>query len=242
MATRPRVFLDIEISSGEDEAWRAAHARLAAFLAAEGAQYGLPDDISQLTDADSQETAVSLYDSMPARTSAGAARASPPPDAHAGRLEVELWSDSVPKTAENFRCLCTGEKGVGKASGKPLCLRGSPFHRVKRGFMAQGGDVVKGDGSGGDSIYGGRFNDEKPGLRLKHDARGIVSMANSGKNSNTSQFFLAFAPLPALDGKHVPFGRIVAGMEVLDAIEAVADGDKDGPPLKTVRVSDCGQL
>ena len=93
---------------------------------------------------------------------------------------VELNAEACPKAVENFRCLCTGERGKGKGSGKPLHYRGTRFHRIVQGFMAQSGDIVKGDGSAGDSIYGKPFNDEKAALKLKHDAAGVVSMANSG--------------------------------------------------------------
>lgn len=128
-------------------------------------------------------------------------RFSKPADVRAGRLEIDLFDD-CPKTAENFRCLCTGERGVGKTSKKPLHYLGAKFFRIEQGKIAQGGDVVRGDGSGSDSIYNGKFNDEKPGLKRKHEF-GSVSMANSGKNSNSCQFFLCLAPMPSLDGDYV---------------------------------------
>lgn len=106
--------------------------------------------------------------------------------------------------------------------------------------MAQGGDIVRNDGAGGESIYGKKFNDEKDGLKRKHCARGLLSMANAGKNTNSSQFFLTFGPAPQCDGKHVVFGRVVEGMDVLDAVEAV--GTKDGCPTAAVIVSQCGTL
>merc|ERR1711871_4322 len=134
----------------------------------------------------------------------------------AGRIVMELRADVVPKTAENFRALCTGEKGVGK-SGKPLHFKGSAFHRVITEFMAQGGDFTAGNGTGGESIYGMKFPDEN--FTVKHTKRGDLSMANAGPNTNGSQFFLCFIPCQWLDGKHCVFGQVVDGLQVLDSLE-----------------------
>jgi len=155
-----------------------------------------------------------------------------------GRIAFELFADVVPKTAENFRALCTGEKGEGK-SGKPLHYKGSIFHRVIKQFMLQGGDFTAFNGTGGESIYGEKFPDEN--FEMKHEKAGLLSMANSGPGTNGSQFFITTVPTPHLDGKHVVFGKVVAGMDIVRDIEAgeMDEGDK---PLKTVEVVDCGEL
>lgn len=149
----------------------------------------------------------------------------------AGRIEMTLRADVVPKTAENFRQLCLKEReGEG--------FIGSKFHRVIPGFMAQGGDFTDGDGRGGMSIYGGKFEDEN--FELKHSGPGVLSMANAGPNTNGSQFFLCFGEAEHLDGKHVVFGNVTAGMDVLEEIEQL--GSASGKTTKEVVIEDCGQL
>ncbi|KAF5454965.1 hypothetical protein F2P56_024590 [Juglans regia] len=153
------------------------------------------------------------------------------------QIVIELFADVVPRTAENFLALCTGEKGIGKSTGKPLHFKGSHFHRIIRGFMAQGGDFSKGDGTGGESIFGGKFADEN--FRLKHDGVGLLSMANCGPNTNGSQFFITFKRQPHLDGKHVVFGKVVKGVEIVKKIELL--GTAAGKPARPVKIVDCGK-
>ncbi|KAI6002139.1 peptidyl-prolyl cis-trans isomerase [Pisolithus albus] len=148
-----------------------------------------------------------------------------------GRIVFSVYSDLVPKTAENFRALCTGEKGIGN-SGKPLHYAGSGFHRVIKGFMCQGGDFTAGNGTGGESIYGERFEDE--GFPVKHTKPFLLSMANAGKDTNGSQFFITTVPTPHLDDKHVVFGEVVRGKSVVRAIENHPTDGRDVPTAPIV--------
>eukprot|EP01083_Nonionella_stella_P005426 15680_1 len=149
---------------------------------------------------------------------------------NAGRITMELRSDVAPKTAENFRALCTHDHGFG--------YKNSVFHRIIPGFMCQGGDFTKFNGSGGKSIYGRTFPDEN--FELRHDDVGLLSMANAGPNTNGSQFFITTTHTPHLDGKHTVFGKVIDGYDVVKEMEKV--GSRSGAPRSKVIIADCGEL
>lgn len=158
-----------------------------------------------------------------------------------GRVSMELFKPQCPRTCENFRLLCTGEA---KRGGLPMGYKGCSFHRVIKDFMLQGGDFVKGDGTGRATALGvDKFDDEPNGLKLRHSGPGILSMANSGANTNGCQFFLTTKQAEWLDGKHVVFGRVMdaAGMLVVRKIENVPVGANNRPKLDCV-ITECGEL
>ena len=155
----------------------------------------------------------------------------------AGRIVFGLYGDVVPKTVANFATLCDGSAGIGN-SGKPLHYKGSAFHRIIPGFMAQGGDFTSGDGRGGESIYGNKFADEN--FQLNHEKPYLLSMANAGPNTNGSQFFITFKETPWLNGKHMVFGEVLEGFDVVNELEKIGSGS--GKTSKKAVIFDSGLL
>lgn len=208
------MFLDIDINHS-----REAYARAADFVDATNLRYNFSSkNIAELGGRE-RESIKEFYNNDFDWSTKGPIITKPQ---LACRIIIELFEQSSPLACENFEALCLGNKGLAKSSNMPLSYKNVKFHRIIPGFIAQGGDFVFQNGSGGESIWGKKFKDERGGLSRKHDKAGIVSMCNGGKNSNTSQFFFTFVPCPQLDGKHVVFGQIVSGMEVLDAMSVAA--------------------
>lgn len=231
-SARQYVYLDVDIN-GHREAFRLAKS----FVEANNLTYGFSSkDITELGGSELARIK-ELYESNYAWASRGRIELAPAP---CERLVIELYADAAPTAVANFRSLCAGDKGLAKGSGLPLCYRKSKVFRISPGAFLQAGDFACQNGAGGESIWGGTFKDEKGGLALKHDRRGIVSMSNRGKNSNGSQFFVLLKPAKHLDGKHVVLGRVVAGEDVLAAIERIPVADEK--PAVDIIIVDCGTL
>eukprot|EP00890_Picochlorum_soloecismus_P001590 jgi/Picsp_1/2431/NSC_05892-R1_peptidyl-prolyl cis-trans cyclophilin-type len=203
-------------------------------------QFGWPDDLSKLSD-ESKEMFNEMFLADSRFSKLGNPRLDPPDALRSCRFRIELFSKQVPKACENFKTLCIGGK-KGKTSGKPLHYLHCIFHRLKPDFCLQGGDIVRGDGTGGDSIYNGCFKDEKGGLKIKHDDIGVVSMANSGSNTNKSQFFFTLGPASSCDGKHVVIGKVIneEAIQFLRDLNERAKEQTDETPLEDIFVQDCG--
>eukprot|EP00467_Chlorarachnion_reptans_P009744 CAMPEP_0114514036 /NCGR_PEP_ID=MMETSP0109-20121206/15923_1 /TAXON_ID=29199 /ORGANISM="Chlorarachnion reptans, Strain CCCM449" /LENGTH=235 /DNA_ID=CAMNT_0001694017 /DNA_START=239 /DNA_END=946 /DNA_ORIENTATION=- len=226
-----KAFLDIDLNGN-----REAYARACAFVEATDMRHGWTSKELEKLGGSEKKRIQEAYESDWQWKDKGRIMIQLPKE----RIVIELYEKECPTTVNNFKLLCTGKKGKGKA-GKALHFKGCRFHRIIKGSVCQGGDITMGNGSGGESVYGKKFKDERNGLKMKFDARGIVGMSNSGKNSNSSQFFFAFSPRPTLNGKHVVFGKIVEGFEVLDMIEKEASAE-DGKPKIEVTIADCGIL
>jgi peptidylprolyl isomerase len=189
---------------------------------------------------------VSMYDDKPAPVVPGLSADNPKVffdisigGEHKGRIVMLLYADTTPKTAENFRQLCTGESERVASTGQKLHFKGSKFHRIIRDFMIQGGDFTMGNGMGGESIYGEKFADEN--FKVKHTEAGLLSMANAGPGTNGSQFFITARATPHLDGKHVVFGRVIEGMDIVRMLENTPTSSGDKPVADCV-IEDCGEL
>mmetsp|Transcript_27283 Transcript_27283/g.51164 ORF Transcript_27283/g.51164 Transcript_27283/m.51164 type:complete len:403 (-) Transcript_27283:202-1410(-) len=239
-------YLDLDLDS-----YRKKLSTCASFVSATNLTYGFSSkdllalggsEVSRLKELISVDHEWAAKD-----TECGGIETRPPP--FGNRIVVRLFWNIAPLACENFATLCSngsllpGQTGKAKPPpmgecGKPLTYRGSTVHRVIPGFVLQGGDFALGNGSGGESIYGKKFKDERAGLNLKHDRFGLLSMGNSGKNSNSSQFFFTLDKAPRCDGKHVIFGECVSGEEVLKAAEKL--GSSEGNPLAPVTITDCG--
>jgi peptidylprolyl isomerase len=227
---RPRAYLVIDIGGH-----RAAHDRVRDFVAATSLRYGLSSARYEDLGGSERARLAELYASDYEWSSRGRIELSP---ARSEILEIELFSEEAPNACKNFMGLCAGNVGRAKGSNLPLHYKGSRVHRLVAGSFFQGGDFVFGNGSGGESIYGGTFKDDAKALKLPIDSRGILCMSNTGKNTNGSQFFITLAPQPKLTGRHCVFGRVVSGGEVLEMIEAV---ECDGETPKTeILICDCG--
>ncbi|KAI9469104.1 MAG: cyclophilin [Benjaminiella poitrasii] len=237
-----KVFLDIKIGdvqTYEDALKRYNKARN--WVKQWSSTYGLSSDSLDKLSPEDRETVVDILSTDPTAAHEKWLTDSPEP-LKGGHIVIELNDKECPKASENFASLCKGGK-TGKSSKKPLFYKNTTMFRLVQDFIIQGGDVTRGDGSGGDSIYNGKFNDEKPGLAKKFNEKGLVAMANSGKNSNTSQFFLTLSDkhpqFEKINGKYVIFGKVIEGLEVLDYINQVSEIKEQ--PQKTITIVNCGE-
>ncbi|KAI9012503.1 cyclophilin-like domain-containing protein [Phycomyces nitens] len=254
------IHLDIaigDVAKHHDESRR--HDSVKNWVTQWGTTYGFSsNDFDQISSTEKDTLRDILANDPTAQTEAWLV--DPPKNLGGGRLVIELFDKECPKTCENFASLCKGGK-IGKSSKKPLYYKDTLMFRLAPNYMVQGGDVTRGnilfghnqvlkgceigDGSGGDSIYNGKFNDEKPGLAKQYSQPGVIAMANSGKNSNTSQFFITLgdknsnsAQFSKINGKYVIFGQVVEGLEVLTEINTVpVQGEK---PLSDITILNCG--
>mmetsp|Transcript_159 Transcript_159/g.333 ORF Transcript_159/g.333 Transcript_159/m.333 type:complete len:239 (+) Transcript_159:37-753(+) len=224
-----KAFLNIDINDA-----RGAYYRAVEFVSKTNLRYGLSSDDLESLGGREKQSVPELYASDYEWKENGRVETFLLDD----RVVVQLFPDASPLAVENFLALVVG-KGKSKNSGKNLHYKGCRFHRVVKDFVVQGGDLTHQNGSGGESIWGKKFKDDQKGLKLKHNKAGILSMCNNGKNSNSSQFFFTLAPCPKLDGKHVVFGEVIEGMDVLKRLNDQA-GTKDGEPAVSVAVWDCG--
>jgi len=227
--------MDIDINKT-----REAYQRCKDFVAAKNLAYNLTsNELEELGGSEKKRIKETLYPNDYEWSQKGRIQLKMPPE----RLTFEVWPEVAPLAVENFLSLIKGDKGKGQC-GKPLHYKGSSLHRIIKGFVAQGGDFVMNNGTGGESIYNGKkFKDDKDGLKIKLDKRGMLAMGNTGKNSNSSQFFLCLEDCSKLTGKHVGFGELVEGFEVLDLIERCGrekNDVEDGVPLYSVDIADCG--
>eukprot|EP00933_Yihiella_yeosuensis_P043021 TRINITY_DN37728_c0_g1_i1.p1 TRINITY_DN37728_c0_g1~~TRINITY_DN37728_c0_g1_i1.p1 ORF type:complete len:234 (+),score=51.12 TRINITY_DN37728_c0_g1_i1:72-773(+) len=226
-----KVFMDIDID-GELAAYQLGEA----FVEANNIKYSLSSkEIPQLGGSEIARLP-ELFESDYEWSQKGRALFRAPQQ----RIVIELYDKESPMAVQNFKAFCTGEKGKSKESGREMAYKNVPFHRIVKGFMMQGGDFVTHTGAGGESIFGKKFKDDAGGLKLKHEGRGVVSMSNTGKNSNTCQFFITFADLKQLNGKHVVIGKVIEGMEVIDRVEEECASEGEAKPRLPVVVVDCG--
>jgi peptidyl-prolyl isomerase D len=232
-----RAWLDIDINGG-----REAYQRCVDFIGAKNLAYNLSSNwLPELGGSELKRVKDTLYPNDFEWSSKGRIAVKMPPQ----RVHVELWPEVAPLACENFVALLRGNRGRGQESGCEMTYVGCHFHRIVKGFVAQGGDFVKNNGSGGECVFSGKkggFKDDPAGLKTKLCERGMLAMGNSGKNTNTSQFFFTLSDVSRLTGKHVGFGKMVGGEEVLAFMEqcAAAEGDDSGKPTHPVVIADCG--